>query len=145
MTPEVALVSKPGRRTDVSFVGRKTRMDSTFTSRGSLMAQFRQNGSQRRTGKALREIVHGGIISTVLDEAMSKAVAAIKCEALTGELRIRFRHHVSTGESLRIRGWVVGKVKRLVKAEAPLMASDGSERAHAWASFLALPGSDPAT
>jgi acyl-coenzyme A thioesterase PaaI-like protein len=85
-------------------------------------------------------IVHGGIISTVLDEAMSKAVAAMNQEALTGELRVRFRHHVVSGESLRIRGWVVGKTRRLIKTEAVLIAPDGSIRAHAWADFLALPG-----
>ena len=90
-------------------------------------------------------IVHGGIISTVLDEAMSKAVVAMNYEALTGELRVRFRHHVAAGENLRIRGWVVEKVKRLVKAEATLTAADGSERAHAWARFLALPGPETAT
>jgi acyl-coenzyme A thioesterase PaaI-like protein len=86
-------------------------------------------------------IVHGGIISTVLDEAMSKAVAQMNYEALTGELRVRFRRPVEVGESLRIRGWVVEKVKRLVRTEATLTAADGSERAHAWASFLALPRS----
>jgi acyl-coenzyme A thioesterase PaaI-like protein len=85
-------------------------------------------------------IVHGGIISTVLDEAMSKAVAGMNCEALTGELRVRFRHHVETGEVLRIRGWVVEKKKRLVLAEAVLTAADGSERAHAWGRFVALTG-----
>ena len=90
-------------------------------------------------------IVHGGIISTVLDEAMSKAVAAMNYEALTGELRVRFRHRVAAGENLRIRGWVLEKAKRLVRAEAVLTAADGSERAHAWARFLALPGPDPAT
>ena len=90
-------------------------------------------------------IVHGGIVGTVLDEAMSKAVAARNYEALTGELRVRFRHYVAAGETLRIRGWVVEKVKRLVKAEATLIAADGSERAHAWARFLVLPGPDPAT
>jgi len=89
-------------------------------------------------------IVHGGIISAVLDEAMSKAVAAMNYEALTGELRVRFRRHVAAGENLRIRGWVVEKVKRLVKAEATLIATDGSERAHAWARFLTLPGPDSA-
>jgi acyl-coenzyme A thioesterase PaaI-like protein len=88
-------------------------------------------------------IVHGGIIGTVLDEAMSKSVAGMNCEALTGELRVRFRRHVGAGESLRIRGWVVEKVKRLVKTEATLTAADGSERAHAWASFLALPRQIP--
>lgn len=90
-------------------------------------------------------IVHGGIISTVLDEAMSKAVAAMNYEALTGELRVRFRHHVAAGEDLRIRGWVVEKAKRLIAAEATLTGADGSERAHAWARFLALPGQNPDT
>jgi len=85
-------------------------------------------------------IVHGGIISTVLDEAMSKAVAAMNFEALTSELRVRFRHHVGAGENLRIRGWIVARVKRLIKTEATLTSANGSERAHAWASFLAVPG-----
>jgi uncharacterized protein (TIGR00369 family) len=84
-------------------------------------------------------IVHGGIISTVLDEAMSKAVAAMNYEALTAELKVRFRRHVAAGETLRIRGWVVEKANRLVKAEAALTAADGSERAHAWGRFVALP------
>ena len=84
--------------------------------------------------------MHGGIIRTVLDEARSRAIAAMNYEALTGELRVRFRHYAAAGENLRIRGWVVEKVRRLVKAKATLTATDGCERAHAWASFLALPG-----
>jgi acyl-coenzyme A thioesterase PaaI-like protein len=85
-------------------------------------------------------IVHGGIVGTVLDEAMAKAVAGMGYEAPTGELRVRFRRYVEAGEDLRIRGWVAGKVKRLVMAEATLTAADGSERAHAWARFLLLHG-----
>jgi len=89
--------------------------------------------------EGFRGIVHGGIVATVLDEAMSKAVAATRCEALTGELRVRFRHRVAAGESLRIRGWIVKRARRLITTEATLTAADGSERAHAWASFLTLP------
>ena len=59
--------------------------------------------------EGFRGIVHGGIVSTVLDEAMSKAVFATNCQALTCELRVRFRHHVTVGEALRIRGWVVSR------------------------------------
>lgn len=103
---------------------------------GAISAEWRPT----ENWEGFEGIVHGGIISTVLDEAMSKAVAAMHYEALTGELRVRFRHHVAAGENLRIRGWVVEKVRRLVKAKATLTATDGSERAHAWASFLALPG-----
>jgi acyl-coenzyme A thioesterase PaaI-like protein len=89
--------------------------------------------------EGFRGIIHGGIVATVLDEAMSKAVAATKCEALTGELRVRYRRSVSTGETLHVRGWIVKRAKRLITTEAALTAVDGSERAHAWASFLTLP------
>ena len=65
---------------------------------------------------------------------MSSAAAT----TLTGELRVRYRHYVSTGETLHVRGWIVKRAKRLIATEATLTASDGSERAHAWASFLAI-------
>jgi len=83
-------------------------------------------------------IVHGGVVSTVLDEAMSKAVAATGTEALTAELRVRFRHHVTSGRTFRIRGWIVKRNRRLIETEAALTATDGTEHAHAWARFLAI-------
>ena len=89
--------------------------------------------------EGFRGIVHGGIIGTVLDEAMSKAVAATQGEALTAELRVRYHHHVEAGEDLYIRGWVVERRRRLIRTEATLATADGSERARAWAVFLALP------
>lgn len=89
--------------------------------------------------EGFRGIVHGGIVSTVLDETMSKAVAATGCEALTGELRVRFRRCVTSGERLQVRGWIVRRTKRLIETEATLSAPDGKERAHAWATFLTLP------
>jgi acyl-coenzyme A thioesterase PaaI-like protein len=88
--------------------------------------------------EGFRGIVHGGVVSTVLDEAMSKAVAATGSEALTAELRVRFRRHVTSGEAFLIRGWIVKRNKRLIEAEATLTAPDGTEHAHAWASFLTL-------
>src|ERR1022692_2561260 len=91
---------------------------------GAISAEWRPT----ENWEGFEGIVHGGIISTVLDEAMSKAVAAMNCEALTGELRVRFRHHVGAGENLQIRGWIVAKAKRLVKTEATLTAADGSGR-----------------
>ena len=88
--------------------------------------------------EGFRGIVHGGIVSTVLDEAMSKAVFAMNCQALTCELRVRFRHHVTVGEPLRMRGWVVARQRRKITAEASLCTLDGKERAQAWATFLVL-------
>jgi acyl-coenzyme A thioesterase PaaI-like protein len=80
-------------------------------------------------------IIHGGIVTTVLDEAMAKAVTA-RGYALTGELRVRFRRPVAPGADLRVRAWVVERARRLVRAEATLSTSDGAEHAHAWSAFL---------
>jgi acyl-coenzyme A thioesterase PaaI-like protein len=71
---------------------------------------------------------------------MSKAIIARGCEALTAELRVRFRKQVAPGDALCIRGWVVEKRKRRILAEAVLRTATGEEYAHAWAAFLVLPG-----
>ena len=84
-------------------------------------------------------IIHGGVVSTVLDEAMSKAVVATGSEALTAELRVRFRRHVVAGGSYRIRGWITRRSRRTFETEACLLAPDGTEHAHAWATFLTVP------
>jgi acyl-coenzyme A thioesterase PaaI-like protein len=81
-------------------------------------------------------VIHGGIITTVLDEAMSKAIIARNWEALTVELKVRFRGRVSAGQAFRIRGWVVEKQRRKILTEATLTSTTGEECAHAWATFL---------
>lgn len=83
-------------------------------------------------------IVHGGIVSTVLDESMAKAAAATGVEALTAELRVRFRRHVTAGDPMRVTGWVKERNKRMIQAEATLVDRQGTELAHAWSSFLVL-------
>ena len=88
--------------------------------------------------EGFRGIIHGGIISTVLDESMAKAVAAAGVEALTAELRIRLRRHLATGTNVRVRGWIDSRNKRMIKTEAALTGPDGTEFAHAWAIFLVL-------
>lgn len=86
--------------------------------------------------EGFRGIVHGGVVCTVLDEAMSKAVAATGTPAFTAELRVRLRQHVVPGCQVRVRGWISNKAKRLIKSEASITDSEGTELAHAWASFL---------
>jgi acyl-coenzyme A thioesterase PaaI-like protein len=88
--------------------------------------------------EGFRGIVHGGIVSTALDEAMSKAVAATGEKALTAELRVRFRHQVASGIRVCLRGWIDSRNKRMIKAEAEVVSSDGIELAHAWATFLTV-------
>lgn len=81
--------------------------------------------------------IHGGIITTVLDEAMSKAIMGHNWDALTAEIRVRFRKRVSPGDALHIHGWVVARKGRRIQTEATLKTAAGVECAHAWAAFLA--------
>jgi acyl-coenzyme A thioesterase PaaI-like protein len=82
------------------------------------------------------EVVHGGIVSTVLDEAMAKVVSATGIKGVTAELRVRYRLPVNPGKLLRIQGWIDSASRRMIKTEASLTTSDGIELAHAWAIFL---------
>jgi acyl-coenzyme A thioesterase PaaI-like protein len=88
--------------------------------------------------ESFQGIIHGGVISTVMDEAMSKAIISEGYEALTAELRIRFSMKVRVDEELNVRGWVVSVQKRKILAEAALTTVDGTEKAHAWATFLTV-------
>ena len=88
--------------------------------------------------EGFRGIVHGGVVSTVLDEAMSKAVAAAGLPALTAELRVRLRRHVAPRCTVWVRGWIMSQTGRLIKTEATLTDAEGTELAHAWASFLTV-------
>jgi len=93
--------------------------------------------------EGLRGIVHGGIVATLLDEAMAKAVARAGCKTMTAELRVRFRQLAKSGETLQVRGWIVKQKRRVVETEASVSARDGAELAHGWGAFLSIRGARP--
>lgn len=109
-----------------------------------LRLQFRTNGAgsvladwvPTKTWESYQGVIHGGIVATVLDEAMSKAVAAAAQPSLTCHLEVRLRQAVAPGEALVVHGWVTGKRRRRIEVEADLRDAANRERAHAWATFL---------
>ncbi len=52
-------------------------------------------------------LVHGGVISALLDAAMTHCLFALGIEAVTGELRIRFRRPIACNIPLVVRAWLV--------------------------------------
>lgn len=81
-------------------------------------------------------VVHGGLLSTALDEAMSHAVLATGFKAMTAELRVRFRKPAPSGRPLLVKGWIVRRSKRLLETESTITDADGVEYAHGWGRFL---------
>ncbi len=88
--------------------------------------------------EGFKGIIHGGLLSTVIDEAMSKSIIAQHIEALTVELKVRFHHYAEPDELLNIHGWIVTKNKRKILTEGILETESGKEIAHGWGTFLTI-------
>jgi hypothetical protein len=88
--------------------------------------------------ESFQGVIHGGVICAVMDEAMSQAIISAGYSALTAEIHVRYRNKVSVSDTLCVRGWVVSVRKRKIVAESCLISADGVEKAHAWATFLAM-------
>jgi uncharacterized protein (TIGR00369 family) len=65
--------------------------------------------------------LHGGIIATLLDEAMSKSVRALGLSAMTRKLEVEYLRPVPSGASLRIEGRIVRSESRKHFAEARIL------------------------
>ncbi len=82
-------------------------------------------------------IIHGGIVTTVLDEAMAKALLLRGIAALTVELTVRFRKKASPGVAYRAEGWIESERRNLYSTAARLL-SGKDVLAEARGKFLAV-------
>jgi uncharacterized protein (TIGR00369 family) len=76
-------------------------------------------------------IVHGGLVATVLDEAMIYAAGAKGFKCVTGEMTVRFVKPVSTGVTYALKGRFLEDHGRIVLAESVLVDAEGCEIARA--------------
>jgi len=88
--------------------------------------------------EGLKGIIHGGILSAIADEAMSKSIIARNIEALTMKLEIRFHHYVTAGDTLVIEGWITRQHKRKILTEAIITKETGEKVLQGSAVFLSL-------
>jgi uncharacterized protein (TIGR00369 family) len=70
-----------------------------------------------RLFEGYKNILHGGIISTLLDEVMIKAILARDLCAVTAEMSVRFRKPVAVGQSLTFTGWITKERGRIIQTE----------------------------
>lgn len=81
-------------------------------------------------------ILHGGILSTLLDEVMAKALAVQGITAVTGKLDVRFRKAAPTGEKLLIKGWVKSQKIGSYKVASEITSEEGQVLAEAEGLFF---------
>jgi uncharacterized protein (TIGR00369 family) len=81
-------------------------------------------------------IVHGGIITTILDELMAKIIWELGMRAVTAALEVRFKNTARISEEIRAMGEVMRIEKRLIFAQAQALKGDGTIIAEAFGKFL---------
>jgi uncharacterized protein (TIGR00369 family) len=71
-------------------------------------------------------LVHGGIISSLLDEVMSYAALYSGVNCLTARMQTRFKRPQPINEPLIITGAVTKKTSRLVETRGEIRLADGT-------------------
>jgi len=108
----------------------------------SLKLSFREDGefvtAQLRSPDYLQGyhgILHGGVISALLDAAMAHCLFHKNIQAVTAELNVRFLHPVSCGSHLELRAWLKSSRPPLFNVSSQLICQ-GQLAAKAEAKFL---------
>jgi uncharacterized protein (TIGR00369 family) len=84
------------------------------------------------------EVIHGGIIGCILDEAMSYATLFTGVSSLTAKMQTRFRRPVRVGEQLVVTARVTKKTRRLLETEAEVHLRDGTPVADSTATMFTI-------
>jgi uncharacterized protein (TIGR00369 family) len=84
-------------------------------------------------------IVHGGIISTLLDEAMAKLVYELGYRVVTASLEVKFKKPAPILVPLFVYGEVTEVSRRLIRAKAQVAKGDGTILATGTSSFIKQP------
>ncbi|VBB07541.1 Hypothetical protein LUCI_2805 [Lucifera butyrica] len=83
-------------------------------------------------------IVHGGIVSTLLDEITARYIYAKGYNAVTARLEVRFRQPTPVGQELTVAGRVVGQRGKLYEMQADIRLPDGTVTAEGKATVMIL-------
>jgi uncharacterized protein (TIGR00369 family) len=82
--------------------------------------------------------LHGGIIATLLDEAMSKANRAHGVTAMTRQMQVEYLRPVPSNSPIRIEGQVTRSEGRKHWTTAQILGLDGTTLAQATGLFIAI-------
>ena len=82
-------------------------------------------------------ILHGGIIATLLDEAMAHAAISAGVRAVTGRLEIRFRKAAPMDSVLVAQGRIESRRGRMLTLSATVTGEDGTLYAQGQGRFVA--------
>ena len=90
----------------------------------------------QKVHQGYKDIVHGGIITTILDEAMVKAALMQGMHAVSAEITVRFRTILCTGEKTVVEAILEKINRKIIEASAILRKTDNTIIAEGRAKLL---------
>ena len=85
----------------------------------------------RREHQGFKDIVHGGLVATVLDEVMVRLLYLRGIEAVTAGMETKLIRPLRWGRAYRFEGWIVQDRGRAVITESEAFEVETGERV-AW-------------
>jgi acyl-coenzyme A thioesterase PaaI-like protein len=92
----------------------------------------------RREDTGFPNLMHGGLVTLLLDEAMGWAMYADHVFAVTAKIEVRYRRAVALEEPLVVRARIVRQRGRRIELEGRLAQLDGTALVEANALFLRM-------
>ena len=81
--------------------------------------------------QGFKDIVHGGLVATVLDEVMVRLLYQLDISAVTASMETRLLAPLQWGRPYRFEGWIVDDRRRAVITEAEAVDPESGARV-AW-------------
>jgi acyl-coenzyme A thioesterase PaaI-like protein len=74
----------------------------------------------QRQHQGYEGIIHGGILSALLDESMVKLAFSLGIPAVTAEITVKFKSPAAPGEELQVSGRITEESRRLIRTTAKI-------------------------
>ncbi|KJS19093.1 MAG: hypothetical protein VR72_20390 [Clostridiaceae bacterium BRH_c20a] len=83
-------------------------------------------------------VMHGGLITTILDEVMARSVNMLGSHGVTARLEVRYREAVPIGQEITFESTITNARKTIIDLEAKAFLPSGKVAAEALARFMVM-------
>jgi len=83
-------------------------------------------------------VIHGGIIATLLDEAMAKIILSRNLIAVTADMNIRYRKSLPVGQRVKVSGEITLQKTRTIHTKAFVEDEQGIVYAESTAVYIVV-------
>ncbi|MCL4396555.1 MAG: PaaI family thioesterase [Chloroflexi bacterium] len=84
-------------------------------------------------------VVHGGLLTTMLDELIGRTAIASDLWCMTAKLQVRFKKPVPVGAPLKLKGEITKTEGRLLEGRGEIRLADGTLAVEAIGTYIKIP------